>query len=397
MAKKLMINCSICDARKAQEEHYADYENITVNASTVLVNEAGKALLHKLPFTLNCSDVMELEGDVEVRTINGAGEIKASGAVAAKPYYLVVNGTLTIEAGTERQLEQCAGILVNGTLTCPQSVFAQFKGVKVNGATTAYPDGAVVLKRNAVIDSLFALRAKNCLYWAGRRMVMVDPKLDAAALRQKGATFQSREVILAKSLVEEMVDLIDPAAELVIVPDGTAVVRDDVTLDQGTLRRHGSKLYVIGDVTVPETGDCLDDLAYLVVRGDVKVPEARMEKLQTLATEITGKVKPARPKGSELTNKPYVTVTRWMLEQQPMGLEVSNCAVVTIAEDVPRELIAQRLHLSDCAQVHCTDTQRDAVELISEDVAQIGESEEEKPRKPLSLDTKVICASEYVL
>lgn len=74
MAKKLMINCAICDARKAQAEHYADYENITVNAAAMLVNEAGKALLHKLPFTLNCSDVMELEGDVEVRTINGAGE-----------------------------------------------------------------------------------------------------------------------------------------------------------------------------------------------------------------------------------------------------------------------------------------------------------------------------------
>ena len=64
MAKKLMINCAICDARKAQAEHYADYENITVNAAAMLVNEAGKALLHKLPFTLNCSDVMELEGDV---------------------------------------------------------------------------------------------------------------------------------------------------------------------------------------------------------------------------------------------------------------------------------------------------------------------------------------------
>ena len=154
MAKKLMINCAICDARKAQAEHYADYENITVNAAAMLVNEAGKALLHKLPFTLNCSDVMELEGDVEVRTINGAGEIKAGDAVAAKPYFLVVNGTLTIEAGTERQLEQCTGILVNGTLTCPQSVFAQLKGVKVNGASTAYPDGAVVLKRSAVIDTL---------------------------------------------------------------------------------------------------------------------------------------------------------------------------------------------------------------------------------------------------
>ena len=395
MAKKLMINCAICDARKAQAEHYADYENITVNAATMLVNEAGKALLHKLPFTLNCSDVMELEGDVEVRTINGAGEIKAGDAVAAKPYFLVVNGTLTIEAGTERQLEQCTGILVNGTLTCPQSVFAQLKGVKVNGASTAYPDGAVVLKRNAVIDALFPLRAKNCLYWAARRMIMVDPKLDAAALRQKGATFKSREVILAKSLVEELVDLIDPAAELVIVPDGTAVVRDDVTLDQGTLRRHGSKLYVIGDVTVPETDDCLDGLEYLVVRGDVKVPEARLEALETRATEITGKVKLARPKGAEVENKPYVTVTRWMLEQQPMGVEISNCAVVTIAKDVPRELIAQRLTLSSCAKVRCTEEQRDAVELISEDVAQIGE--EEKPVKQPSPDTKVICASEYVL
>ena len=219
--------------------------------------------------------------------------------------------------------------------------------------------------------------------------------MPSTALRQKGATFKSREVILAKSLVEELVDLIDPAAELVIVPDGTAVVRDDVTLDQGTLRRYGSKLYVIGDVTVPEADDCLDGLEYLVVRGDVKVPEARLEALETRATEITGKVKLARPKGAEVENKPYVTVTRWMLEQQPTGVEISNCAVVTIAKDVPRELIAQRLTLSSCAKVRCTEEQRDAVELISEDVAQIGE--EEKPMKQPSPDTKVICASEYVL
>ena len=108
-----------------------------------------------------------------------------------------------------------------------------------------------------------------------------------------------------------------------LLPDGTAVVRDDVTLDQGTLRRHGSKLYVIGDVTVPETDDCLDGLEYLVVRGDVKVPKAQLEALETRATEITGKVKLARPKGAEVENKPYVTVTRWMLEQQPTGKTVA--------------------------------------------------------------------------
>ena len=181
----------------------------------MLVNEAGKALLHKLPFTLNCSDVMELEATWRCAPSTAPGRSRPEMPCAAKPYFLVVNGTLTIEAGTERQLEQCTGILVNGTLTCPQSVFAQLKGVKVNGASTAYPDGAVVPQAQRRIDALFPLRAKNCLYWAARRMIMVDPKLDAAALRQKGATFKSREVILAKSLVEELVDLIDPAAELV--------------------------------------------------------------------------------------------------------------------------------------------------------------------------------------
>ena len=55
-----------------------------------------------------------------------------------------------------------------------------------------------------------------------------------------------------------MLGLIDERAELTIVPDGTAVVLDDITLDAAALHRHGKRLYVIGDVTVPENASALD-------------------------------------------------------------------------------------------------------------------------------------------
>ena len=351
MAKKLMINCATYDARNALEENYAHYEQITINCAMVLTNPNAKALMSKLPFTLNCANVLEVEGDVNLRTVNGSSEIRSGDAVPAEKYYMIVNGALTIGPDTQEQLKQCAGMTINGSLTCPESIYALLSGVSVNGSTTCYPDGAIVLKRSAVIDKLFALRAKNCLYWSGRRMIMVDPELDAQKLKDKGVSFRTKEAILSQSKVETLIDLINEEAEIIIVPDGTAVILDDITLDEDTLRRHGKRLYVIGDVTVPEDAEALDELKYLSVRGDVKVPGEHREKLFEVLTEITGEVKVAKPRGTTLEDKPFVKITKWMLEQQPMGIDVCDCAIVKIAEDIPKELIVERLHIEDCGVV----------------------------------------------
>jgi len=409
MAKKLLINCAICDARKIREENYTDYESILINCATVLTNPEGKAVMNRLPFTLNCTNVMETEENVEFRVINGSGEIRSSDTVPDAKYYMMVNGSLTIGPNTQKHLEKCVGMTVNGTLICPESVYSSLTGVKINGSAACYPDGAIVLKRNAVIDKLFALRAKNSLYWSGRRMIMVDPELDAEILKNKGASFSTREVIIAQNKVEALLELIDEKAEIIIVPDGTAVVLDDVTLDEAALRRYGKKLYVIGDVTVPENEDVLEQLEYLNVRGDAKVPQQRKDKLLEVLTEISGEVKITRPKGGTLNDKPFVKVTKWMLEQQPLGIDVTDCAVVKIAADIPKELILERLHIEDCGIVRCSEEQEDAVTMICDDVGQIGGTGSEEDmgigdaiKAALgglkgSLDTKVINASDYVL
>lgn len=411
MAKKLVINCATCDARSAREETYAHYESITINCATVLTGPQGKAVLNKLPFTLNCGNVLELPEGVQLRSINGSTEIKSGDAIPQEPFFIVANGSVTIGPDTEKQLELCRGMSINGSLICPESIYSQLKNVKVNGATVCYPDGAIVLKGSAVIDKLFALRAKKALYWAPRRMIFVDPGLEPGKLAEKGATFSARQVIMAQSLVEPLIDRIDEKAEIVMVPDGTSVVLDDVTLDETTLGRYGRQLYIIGDVTVPEDGGILKELSYLNVRGDARVPEAYREQLLGVLTDISGQVRLAKAKGAVVSDKPMVKITRWMLEQQTKGLEVCDCAMVKIAEDIPREMIMKKLTFRDCTIIKCTPEQEEAVNMVSEDVAVVGSPSGGGSLGDLvgntlqsvfqgiqgALDTKVINAADYVL
>ena len=400
MAQKLIVNCATCDARNICEETYAHYASITIHSAALLTSPEGKAVMSKLPVTLDCANVVDVAGDVHLRTINGRHEITPTDVVSASKYYLVVNGVLTIHPHTQKQLEPCVGMTVNGSLICPESMYAALPYVNVNGSNTCYPDGAIVLPRNAVIDNLFALRAKKSVYWSAKRMIMVDPQLDGAALRSKGASFRSGEIIIAQSKVEQLLDLLDEQAQLTIVPDHTAVILDDVTLDEITLRRYGTKLYVVGDVTVPQEAGALGQLEYLNVRGDIKVPQEHKETLLSVLTQLSGELKLVQPTGTMLKDQPFVRITKWMLEQQPTQLQVSDCAVVQIADDVPKEWIAQRLRIQDCAVVKCSQELEDAVTLICTSVAQIGSSDENQGQTyggaPAS-DTQVIHAAQYVL
>ncbi len=191
MAKKMIINCGDCDARNVSEETLAAYERIVINAGTVLVTPEAKNLLNRYAVTMNCGDVLELEKDVKLSQVNGSTKIKSSDMVPCRTY-LIVNGSLEIGPNTEKVLQQYAGISVNGSVTCPESMGSYLNMLSVNGSTVCYPDEAVVLKRNAVIDKTFVLRAKKKLYWSAKRMIMVDPELDTEALAAKGATFSTK-------------------------------------------------------------------------------------------------------------------------------------------------------------------------------------------------------------
>lgn len=408
MAKKFMINCATCDARKVTEETLAAYESVVINAATVLVSPEGKELLNRYGVTMNCANVFELPSDVEVCTVNGSHRIESSDAVGGRKH-LFVNGSLTIGPNTQQVMEQYVGITVNGSLTCPESVSASLGKIQVNGSTTCYPDGAIILKRSAVIDKLFALRAKESLYWSSRRMIMVDPLLEPEKLTAKGCTFSAKEMILAESKVEDMIGMIDEKADIIIVPDGTAVITDDVELDDMTVKKFGTKLYILGDLEVDEeSAAALEQLEYLNVRGDAKVTAELKALLMEKLTEISGNMEVPKPfKGRVISEKMSVRVTRWLLEREPDGLRLEECVNVKIDEDVPKELILERLSITEAVSVKCSPEQEDAVVAICEEVVSVGQGEDGMgvgdmikgafgAAKDL-LNTKMVNASDYVL
>lgn len=394
MAKKLIINCGDCDARNVSEQTLSAYESIVINAGTVIVTPESKNLMHQYAVTINSGDILELEKDVKLKSVNGSTQIKSTDAVPGK-IYLDVNGSLEIAPGTEKVLEQYVGISVNGSVYYPESMSGYLSALTVDGSTVCYPDGAVLLKHSAVIDKLFALRAREKLYWSARRMIMVDPELDGGKLTAKGVRFSTKEVILAESKVEEMLGLIDEKAEIVIVPDGTQVVLDDVELSDGILRRYGTKLYIVGDLKVPkDAGEALSALEYLNVQGDASVTTELWDMLLEKAVQITGDVRAVR--GWSVSDKMSLRISKWMLEKESDGLSVSDCMTVRLDEDIPGELILERLSIRDCMKVACTPEQEAALAAVCEDVMKIGDGDEETGAKELP-DTKVINAGDYVL
>ena len=57
MKKNKVINVATCDARGVTEDSLAGYENITINAATLIIGERSKELLNRYPVTMNVRKV----------------------------------------------------------------------------------------------------------------------------------------------------------------------------------------------------------------------------------------------------------------------------------------------------------------------------------------------------
>lgn len=189
----------------------------------------------------------------------------------------MVNGKLMITPDAAEVLQKYACILVNGMIYCPQCLSAVVSARCIlNGKLAVYPDDAVLLPGSSIkLDNTFLLRAQSRLYWNEHRFLAVDPRLDTAALAAKGCSFSAPKAILCASLAPVLAPLFPDSTELIIVPDGTAVVEDDLELTASSLRRYGTRLYVLGDAVIPAEGaDLLAQIEFLHVTGEVELPDA---------------------------------------------------------------------------------------------------------------------------
>ncbi len=389
MPNKLLIKADFCDLRSVKEETFAAYDAIEVRADVVVLNDRARELIARYPVTLKC-DLATDNSNIVLRSVNGVAEITPGDEPEADTL-LTVNGELKIAPGSAEVLARYLQITVNGQVYCPRSLSGKLGNVNVNGQIITWPDGAVQLKSTAVLDSTFALRAKQALYWAARCVVLVDPALDIAALAERGMRFDTPKAILAQSLAAQAAPLFGDDTDLEIVPDGTAYLKDDAELTPTLVRRKGSKLYVDGSLTLTdESTALLPRLEYCKVTGTALVPAAQAESFAASCVQAE-EVQTVR--GRLLLGQGRVQVDRWMLET-PDGLCVKECGMVALAPELEPELIAAKLMLLECGMVQCTAAQKGAVQLVAKDVGFISDGSG-KPAE--DTDTRVVRADRYVM
>ena len=193
MKKNKMINAATCDARAVTEESLTGYENITINAATLIVGERSKELLSKYNVAMNVADVIEIPDgeDITFKSVDGKSEIGPEDDGTG--VFLEVNGKLLIADGSENAVRSYYQIEVNGKALIPKSYEGKFANIKVNGETEYYPDGATILKEDMKIDDLFITRATNTFYYSPGNLFFLDNGINTEKMISKGLKFSAKK------------------------------------------------------------------------------------------------------------------------------------------------------------------------------------------------------------
>lgn len=371
--KDLRVNCALCDVRKITEELLDTYGDIRINTATLITTPAAQALLSRANVRLNCASTINVSEDVRFSTFNGSMVIRPSQAVPVEKTYLVLNGTLDIEAGSETTLEGYAGITVNGSVTCPESIANLLRGkITASGSFRTYPDGCIRLKKSVELDRFFHLRVKqDALYYAAKRVIALSPDINFEKLTEKNVRFSTQKLLVSEALAEAAVPLFDEGVDIVVLPSGCAFVNDDVELDEALVKRYGGKLYVAGDLTIgAKAAGLLDQVSFLRVDGDLLVARSLKDRVLSMDVEYGDLYTVG---GTVLSGWSSHNISAYMLENAEDGLSAVGCANVSIDADVTPELLREKLvSIVNCASVSCASKeQMDVVGLLAHNVSSI--------------------------
>lgn len=367
--KKYLVNCDVCDMRKASPESLAGYEQIMINADLLLADARSREMMNTLPIVCNVDHVLDVEGEVTIVVNDGDFELRG-GMEFEERTILCINGNLSIGAGAQKAMEHIFRCLVNGNVRYTQDMEPFWGKLLVNGRVSCLPADCVALKPEFTVDRYFPLRAKeNGTYFAEDRVLMTEEGVDLKALAAKHVRFLTRQLVVREEDVSDAVGMFDENVELHVIPRGFVYAGSGVKLEDSLIKKYGRCLYVDGDLTLePDSAACLNMVERLYVEGNVRLTRSLTEEFERVDVAYKSLIE---IKGRSVRSKVQVSVDQAMLDASPDGVEIANCARVQIDGQVDPQAILNGLEIKNCAQVTCVTAQQGAVELVCRNVAKI--------------------------
>lgn len=362
--KKLILNCEVCDSTKIIEENYRHFEEITVNAEVLVVNETSKGILNRLPTRLNIERTIDSAEDLEVKIINGAYEI-TSGMIPPKPVILDVNGSLKVCPGTEEILKKYECMIINGSAEFPESFKSSLDKMIVNGQVRTYPDDSVILEDDFIMDSYFPIRAREGKkYFARNAIVIQNADVDLSKLLQKNIKLLTPRLIIPESRLEEGAILTDEDVDFVVVPEGLTLIFGDAVLDEDMLRREGGSLFVYGNLKLDKQADMemlQREIDTLIVTGTITLNRDQKEEFQKIHAQYKELHVHVLEQERLIQGMMQVSLNKKLFDCSPDGIRIGSAVKVVIEEDVTPEMLLNGLKGINCLQIECNSEQENAL------------------------------------
>lgn len=397
MEKKLVVNCDICDTRKANEEDLKKFEKICINADLLLVDEKSKAMLNRLPIECKLDETIQLEEKEEIGVINYNGKYEITKSLSCtEKKLLFVNGLLVIHPGTEEVLKSFIRIFVNGSVNYPDSMSAYINRIFVNGKMESYPDNYTMMEYNWILDPYFPIRAKeNGNYFSAQTIEITNKAIDTSLLLKKGVHFKTKELYVLEEKLKDCAELFSEDVKFQVVPTGFEFIKGNTIFENDLLLKYGNRLYVKGDFILEEKNkDDFSKIEALHITGTLYLPEGQIKQLnQNILYDQIETIK-----GNAIWKGSIVNLDKEMLSKNPKGISLIKCAIVQIDPTISEQELSEKVCLIKCAVVKCNKEQRAVIESIGNKIAKIQcEGEENKIETNIEKGTQVINADRYIL
>lgn len=102
--------------------------------------------------------------------------------------------------------------------------------------------------------------------------------------------------------------------------------------------------------------------------------------------------------GLQIANRLKAFVGPDLLDETPLGITIQDCVQVILEDDLTAGQIQKKLKFKDCMEIICSEAQKQAVQMVSENVARINTDPEKGSKEEEdAFDGVRINAESYVL
>jgi len=271
--KTYLKNVAVLNMLKATPENVGQIYKIG-NAAIAFVSPLTKPLLAKMDVK-NIASVVEVPENT--RLLKANGEYTLSGIGADSPFFLTVNGKLTVdERMTAEEIRaSVAGGMINGIVyaTASQMLALSGAGISVNGSCVTYPDGTGLRRDQSPLTAAEAGALTHSLFLPA--CVRIEEGV-CSVLREKGlALYGNKGAIIDASQAADFYSVWQGSGTVQQIPEGFTMMRSVPSIGKQNAPLLRGKRYYTGDLYLRKDfpAAALDALDGLIVTGKLFLPE----------------------------------------------------------------------------------------------------------------------------